>query len=255
MTTIVEDDYVPNGGVGDVAPIEYNSYRYYDGYTIIIPTEKTVKNIDYVALMLEEDYEAIKEPGFYGPYEPIYEIKKPIIYIYPEEEMNVSVKLPLDENITVSYPKYNDGWNVVAKEDGTLIDLDTNKELYSLYYEANPAVGYKVENDGFVVEGKDVANFLDEKLEVLGLNAKEREEFIVYWLPILEANKYNYIRFATTEEINENAPLEITPAPETLIRVVMTFKGLDNKIDVKEQELTRVERSGYTVVEWGGIEL
>ena len=180
---------------------------------------------------------------------------KPIIYIYPEKDMNVSVKLPLKDNITVSYPKYIDGWNVYAKADGTLLDLDTNKELYSLYYEAIPEVGYEVKDDGFVVEGKDVAEFLDEKLEVLGLNAKEREEFIVYWLPILEGNKYNYIRFATKEEINENTPLEITPAPQTLIRVMMTFKGLDNPIDVKEQELTRVERNGYTVVEWGGVNL
>jgi hypothetical protein len=189
-------------------------------------------------------------------YDPRWLVEdKPIIYIYPEEEMNVSVKLPLKDNITVSYPKYVDGWNVIAKEDGTLIDLDTNKELYSLYYEAIAEKGYDVKEDGFVVEGKDVAEFLDEKLEVLGLNAKEREEFIVYWLPQLESNKYNYIRFATIEEINENTPLEITPAPETLIRVMMTFKGLDNPIDVKEQELTRVERNGYTVVEWGGVNL
>ena len=180
---------------------------------------------------------------------------KPIIYLYPTEEMNVNVKLLLKDNITVSYPKYVDGWNVIAKEDGTLIDLDTNKELYSLYYECDNEKVFNIEEDGFVVEGKDVAEFLDEKLEILGLNSKEREEFIIYWLPKLEANKYNYIRFATKEEIDNNMPLEITPVPETTIRVLMTFKGLDESIDVKEQELTRVERSGYTAVEWGGTEI
>ena len=251
-TTTVGDEVETFAPVGDVAPIAYNPNRYYEGYTIIIPTNQTVKNVDYVALMTQDDYDAIK--GVSYPDHPIT-IKKPIIYIYPEKDMNVSVKLPLKDNITVSYPKYVDGWNVIAKKDGTLIDLDTNKELYSLYYEARPEVGYEVKEDGFVVEGKDVAEFLDNKLEVLGLNAKEREEFIVYWLPILEGNKYNYIRFATTEEINENTPLEITPAPQTLIRVMMTFKGLDNPIDVKEQELTKVERNGYTVVEWGATEL
>ena len=180
---------------------------------------------------------------------------KPIIYLYPTEEMNVNVKLLLKDNITVSYPKYVDGWNVIAKEDGTLIDLDTNKELYSLYYECDIEKVFNIEEDGFVVEGKNVAEFLDEKLEILGLNSKEREEFIIYWLPKLEANKYNYIRFATKEEIDNNMPLEITPVPETTIRVLMTFKGLDELIDVKEQELTRVERSGYTAVEWGGTEI
>lgn len=30
----------------------------------------------------------------------------------------------------------------------------------------------------------------EEKLEILGLNYKETEEFIVYWLPKLEQNEY-----------------------------------------------------------------
>ena len=68
----------------------------------------------------------------------------------------------------------------------------------------------------------------------------------------MEKNKYNYIRFQSMEEINENMPLEITPNPETLIRVVMEWKGLDEKIKTKEQQLQEVERKGYTVVEWGG---
>ena len=50
-------------------------------------------------------------------------------------------------------------------------------------------------------------------------------------------------------------PLEINPKPETLIRVLMIYKKLDNKITIKEQELTKVNRNGYTAVEWGGTEL
>ncbi len=40
---------------------------------------------------------------------------------------------------------------------------------------------------------------MEEKLEVLGFYEREEEEFIIYWLPKLEANKYNYIRFASEE--------------------------------------------------------
>ena len=32
----------------------------------------------------------------------------------------------------------------------------------------------------------------------------------------------------------------------------MDFKGLDEPIKVKEQQLTKVERNGFTIVEWGG---
>ena len=109
--------------------------------------------------------------------------------------------------------------------------------------------------DGFVVKGENVARFLEEKLEILGLNEREAEEFIVYWLPILEKNEYSFIRFYEKEEIDEMMPLEINPEPETLIRVLMGWKKLDKNIDIKEQKLEKVQRTGYTVVEWGGTEI
>lgn len=56
-------------------------------------------------------------------------------------------------------------------------------------------------------------------------------------------------------EIEENMPLLVTPSPDTLIRIIMAWKSLDNSIDVKEQTLTPVTRNGYTVVEWGGTEI
>jgi len=182
-------------------------------------------------------------------------IDKPIIYLYPTEETDVSVKLLKSENLTCSYPKYQGGWNVIAEPNGDLKDLTTNRNLYSLYYESKSDINFKVENEGFVIKGKDSAKFLEEKLAILGLNEKEAEEFIVYWLPRLEANKYNYIRFATLDEINENMPLEINPNPDSIIRIMMTFKGLDNPIDVKEQELVTPERNGFVAVEWGGTEI
>ena len=180
---------------------------------------------------------------------------KPIIYLYPEEEKEISVELGNKDLITCSYPKYISGWNVNAKPNGDLIDLDTNRNLYSLYYESENIKQYKIEDYGFVVEGEKTAEFLEEKLAILGLTDREAEEFIVYWLPKLEANKYNYIRFAEAEEIDYNMPLIITPEPDTTIRVLMTYKGLNEKIDVKEQELKQVERIGYTAVEWGGTEI
>ena len=177
---------------------------------------------------------------------------KPIIYIYPKEDMNVEVEVSNPEKLVVTYPKYEDGWKVKALKDGTLID--NNKKYYALYWEG---IGKdnSIKEDGFVIKGEDSAGFLEEKLEILGLNYKESNEFIMYWLPKLESNKYNYIRFMTREEIDNNMELDINPKPETLIRVMMEYKGLDKKIKVKDQKLPRVERTGYTVVEWGGTEI
>ena len=95
---------------------------------------------------------------------------------------------------------------------------------------------------------------MEEKLAILGLNEREANEFIIYWLPKLEANKYNLIRFETMEEIEAYMPLNIEPKPDTLIRLVMDFKGLNRPIEIREQKLKTPIREGYTVVEWGGSE-
>lgn len=180
---------------------------------------------------------------------------KPIIYLYPKQETNVSVKLLKKDSITCSYPKYKGGWDVIAEPNGDLEEIGTGKKLYSLYYENTNNIEFKVQKDGYIVKREDVEDFLEEKLEILGLNYKEKEEFIIYWLPKLESNKYNYIRFATQEEINENMPLEINPKPDTIIRVLMTYKGLQEPIEVEEQKLVTPERKGFVAVEWGGTEM
>ena len=182
-------------------------------------------------------------------------VYKPIIYLYPTEETQVNVQLGNKEQITCSYPKYTIGWNVIAQPNGDLKDIDTNKNLYSLYYESDNVVEFQGEKDGFIVKGEDSAEFLEEKLKILGLTDREAEEFIIYWLPKLESNKYNYIRFATREEIDANMPLTITPTPDTTIRVLMEYKGLENPIEVEEQNLEKTERKGFVAVEWGGTEI
>lgn len=184
------------------------------------------------------------------PDEPVD--KKPVIYLYPLKEEEITVKLGKPNNITLSYPTYNNGWTVTAYPDGTLIDKNTGKTLYSLYWEGIHSEPIKLD-EGFVVEGKDTIKFLEEKLKLLGLNDKESEEFIIYWLPILEKNKYNYIRFIDIDEINKNMPLELSVEPDTIIRVLMQVKPLDKKIKVKEQHLSTTKRVGFTVVEWGGV--
>ena len=87
------------------------------------------------------------------------------------------------------------------------------------------------------------------------MNAKESEEFIIYWLPKMQDNKYNYIRFATMDEINEYMPLEFSVSPDSLIRVYMQYKPLNRFKNVTPQNLTTPVREGFTIVEWGGTEI
>ncbi len=216
------------------------------GYLIVVPFDNNeVINLTTVGLYTQEEFNQIRSQ---------MRLAKPVVYLYPQEETEVFVKLGRPDLLTVSYPKYVNEWKIMAKSNGTLIDLNTNRELYSLYYESQ-AINKPELTEGFVIKGKDSAKFLEEKLEILGLTEREAEEFIIYWLPKLEANNYNLIRFETAEEITKNMPLDISPTPDTVIRVFMDFKALDEEVKIKEQVLETPARTGFTVVEWGGSEL
>ena len=178
--------------------------------------------------------------------------KKPVIYLYPENTTEVDVKVNLDGKFTATYPKYNDGWKVVAEPDGTLHALDNKNSYYCLFWEG--VVNYTPNfSTGFVVKGSETETFLEEALTKLGLNDRERNEFIIYWLPYMQDNAYNLISFQN-ENYTNYATLDISPKPDTVIRVMMAWKPLKESITIQPQKLDSVEREGFTVVEWGGTE-
>ena len=177
---------------------------------------------------------------------------KPVIYLYPTEKMDVNVNLTLDGELTCTYPAYGNGWSVTALPDGTLISAEGQQYNY-LYWEGENYAKYDL-SKGFCVKGEDTAKFLEETLEKLGLNRREANEFIVYWLPLMEQNPYNIIAFQT-DVYTEAARLEVNPKPDTLIRVFMAWQKSDDYVELEEQELWAPERKGFTVVEWGGTEL
>ena len=223
-------------------------------YALFVPVDRSVVQLDIIPLITEEELQNIKNYGTTFDPNNVRE-DKPIIYLYPTTDAKISVKLGYPDKLTTVYPTYDDGWRVLAHPDGTLQDLKTGRELYSLYYESKAVIDFDHTSEGFVVQGKDSASFLEDKLEILGLTPREAEEFIVYWLPKLESSPYNFIRFATAEEIDTNMPLSITPSPDSIIRVLMVFKPLQSPIEVTEQQLNAPARNGFTVVEWGGVEL
>lgn len=178
---------------------------------------------------------------------------KPVIYLYPEEETEVSVKLDYNGVLTSTYPTYNAGWKITAKPDGTLIDLQTGREYYCLFWEGVTDVRYDF-SQGFCVCGEDTAAFLEKSLRKMGLTDKEANEFIIFWMPKMEVNAYNLISFQS-EVYTDNAVLTVDPLPDTMIRVFMAWRSIDEPIEIVPQELSTPERKGFTVVEWGGAEV
>ena len=211
----------------------------------------TYKNAfqDKTARKFEADLVTIKESDFVPDEFTCY---KPVIYLYPETETQVAVELSLNGELTCTYPKYNNGWRVTAKPDGTLTD-EKGKEYNYLYWEGETNEEFDF-SEGFCVKGEDTAKFLETALENLGLNRREANEFIVYWLPLMETNPYNIISFQD-EVYTAAAKLEVTPTPNTVIRVFMAYTPSDTFVEIPPQTLTSPTRNGFTVIEWGGTKI
>ena len=187
-----------------------------------------------------------------GPREEMVAEEKPVIYLYPETETRVTVKLDLSGELTCAYPAYDGGWTVTAAPDGTLTDEHGQTYNY-LYWEGEGTEAYDF-SKGFCVAGSDTAAFLEDALDRLGLTRREANEFLVYWLPRMQDNPYNLIAFQQ-EAYTESAKLTVSPQPDSVLRVFMAWKPLARPVDVPAQTLPGFERRGFTLVEWGGTEL
>ena len=244
------------------------SAEYYDSdpdaVTFIGHLPDDMDTADYYLVVADEDFNRdsvfvqtiVGDPDEANVY---YAVDKPVIYLYPEEEMNITLGLDIQGDLTCTYPLYdpNFGWNVSATPGSVITDLTTGRNYDYLFYECRCDIP-----DPFAqsvcVRGEDTAAFLEQYLEAAGLNYSEINDFITYWLPKMESNPYNLIAFPT-ESYSEIAELNVSPAPDSVIRVYMVFSPLDEEAEIPEdQQLqlpTTPERTGFTLVEWGGSEI
>jgi len=191
---------------------------------------------DYMTF-LNQDFGAMAECG------------KPVIYLYPEKTTKISVMVGAD--ITKSEPTYGNGWTVTANPNGKLVW--NGKTFNSLYWEGEGNGIYPEIKSGFVVPTAQIAQTLESQLTQLGLNEREKADFMAFWLPKMPKTPYTRLTWFGTREMDKMAPLSVSPKPDTTIRIFLDYAGLSKKIDLKAQQLTKVERVGFTLVEWGGL--
>lgn len=185
--------------------------------------------------------------------EKIY-LEKPLIYLYPKNDVNVELSVELESGLTHSYPKYSEGWKVKAMPDGTLLDSN-GRSYYGLYWEAEIPEPANIKTSNIIAR-EELIPFLEESLDKLGLTEREANEFIIYWLPRLSEKAFAQIHFST-REYAQKVPLKVSPKPDQEIRVMMYFKLLDEEIELAPQKIEKIERlkNAFVLVEWGGCEL
>jgi len=185
-----------------------------------------------------------------------YVADKPVIYLYPEKEQTIKVKIQPKGELTFTYPEYKDGWEFNVTPNGVI--KGENREYYYLFWEGNYTTNllYGENRDkGFVIKGSETQMFFEKTLPKMGLSPSEYNEFIVYWTPLMKDNKYNFIHFKFNEVYDEEiAGISITPKPDNIFRVFMVFEPLYSPRPVEAQEIPKLNRDGFTVVEWGGTE-
>lgn len=190
-------------------------------------------------LFVNQDYATMAECG------------KPVIYLYPTKDTQVSVKVAA--NITKSEPTYpSTGWTVLAHPNG---QLDYQGQAYpNLFWEGTGHGPYpSLDNRGFVVAQKDLISTIKQHLSLQGLNQQETADFLEFWQPKLPTTPYVRLTWLTTNEMNTLAPLNISPKPNTIIRVFLDFAGLEKPVNLVPQKLSALPRKGFTLIEWGGL--
>jgi hypothetical protein len=177
---------------------------------------------------------------------------KPVIYLYPQQKQQVSVKV--GAQVVNSAPAYVSGWeNVTAAPDGKL--TYQGKAYDSLFWDGYGSGAYPQINSGTIVKTADASNIVRQQLAAQGLNNHEIADFMAYWQSKLAAVKQPYTRLTwfNTGQMNNLAPLQISPKPQTLVRVFLDFEGVSKPYSLKPQNLRAPARQGFTAVEWGGL--
>lgn len=176
---------------------------------------------------------------------------KPVVYLYPTKTQAVDVAV--GANVEQSVPQYGShGWrNVLAQPNGQL--SYQGQDYPNLFWEGIGLGNYPFIDKGTVVPSSQAVATIRGQLMQQGLKASEIRDFLEYWQSRLPHTAYTRLTWFTTAQLNELAPLYISPKPTTIIRTFLDFQGVNAPYALKAQHFTAPARTGFTVVEWGGL--
>jgi hypothetical protein len=177
-------------------------------------------------------------------------VKKPNIYLYPEEECRLSVSLdfPQGGDVVISDPPYPHAWlDITVTPEGR---IDNTYDY--LFYEASVPDLWQRE-EGWVISRENLSGFFSENLSAYGFNSREVDDFLEYWIPLLKNSTYYAIYPQYTADIDDVITLNISKTPDSILRLFYVIKEVPEVKSLPEPVIPAFERKGFTVREWGVI--
>ena len=219
----------------------------------VIPLDKSGEYLLYTA----KDFESVT----------MAELCKPLVYVYD--------KLSRPNSLTVWFPQ---GWVFTKILPGFSRDTtwDFSADRYSsvqvqneassheyLYYSAK-VPNYAYNQNGWQIYGRDIEAFFDEKLDIIGFNPKEKQDFIEYWISEFDRDTLYFVSFKFDTALDPYVTLDFRAKPTSQMRVLLEAYPLETSPKKEymwpnvgtrfdDRILKRFVRSGeYDVFEWGG---
>jgi len=175
-------------------------------------------------------------------------VEKPAVYIYPEQSGRFEVELAFGKNtfLTASEPDYGEGWDVSVDESGR-IDATWDYLFYEIAMRGAPMI-----KEGWCLSWSELPQGLELLTKDMGLNEAERDDFLDYWMSRLPRRSYYEILPVFGNDLDAWVELKVTPAPDAVLRFWLFFRGNNRTVELTAPRIHEFERTGTTVVEWGG---
>jgi hypothetical protein len=177
-------------------------------------------------------------------------VLKPNIYLYPSKTLQVNVVFSNPHCVTTSIPDYpaDKGWLVQAAPNGKINDI-----FDYLFYEASINKAFFQKNIAWVVHADTRKTDFEKILNLYGFNNKEKADFIEFWTKKLDVSKDYQVYPQETFIINQAMPVTINPQPQSISRIWFYFIEKSQEQVPEPGSTEKINRNGFTVVEWGGM--
>lgn len=148
---------------------------------------------------------------------------KPVVYTYDKlkRENSLTVTLPEKSRFTKVIPDFEDQsrtWKFTTDEQSS---ISVHDQIFPYLYYSTLRPNYQNNTRWWSVAAEDIEFFLNNKLDKMNFNTKEKADFLEYWLPQFEKGYVYGISFKFDEEFEPYARLHFTHQPEKSFRVFM----------------------------------